>query len=212
MLFSVYLQIHVLQQDMDVVWLRDPFQRLSKNETEDLQISTDMYKGNPWNEKHLINTGFYYVRSNNKTIALFDQWYSRKENSTGLKEQDVLLGLIRGGVIRELGLKVRFLNTLYFSGFCQDSKDFRAVTIVHANCCRSVNAKVTDLRAVLRDWKRFKKVTSDGRFDASDNMTENFRWTGHWGCWNSWKVGKKASVGNQTIVGNKTIVGNQTIV
>ncbi|XP_024027124.1 uncharacterized protein At1g28695-like, partial [Morus notabilis] len=139
---------------MDVVWLRDPFQRLiSKNETEDLQISSDLYLGNPWDEKHLINTGFYHVRSNNKTIALFHKWYSLKDNSTGQKEQDVLLGLIRGGVIGQLGLKVRFLDTKFFSGFCQDSHDFRAVTTVHANCCRSVNAKVTDLRVVLRDWK-----------------------------------------------------------
>ncbi|XP_062097223.1 uncharacterized protein At1g28695-like [Humulus lupulus] len=179
--------------DMDVVWLRNPFERLSKNETEDLQISTDMFFGDPWNKNHLINTGFYYIRSNNKTIALFDKWYSLKDNSTGLKEQDVLLGLIHGNIIEQLGLKVRFLDTKHFSGFCQDSKDFREVTTVHANCCRSITAKVTDLRAVLRDWKRYKKVMSYKRF-ANVNATQNFHWTGHWGCWNSWKVGNKTRV------------------
>ena len=178
---------------MDVVWLRNPFERLSKNETEDLQISTDMFFGDPWKEEQLINTGFYYVRSNNKTIALFDKWYSMRDNSTGQKEQDVLLDLIKGGIIRELGLNIRFLDTLYFSGFCQDSKDFKAVTTVHANCCRSITAKVTDLRAVLRDWKRFKKNVSYKRF-ANVNATKTFRWTGHWGCWNSWKVGNKTKV------------------
>ncbi|KAF4356461.1 hypothetical protein G4B88_015295 [Cannabis sativa] len=175
--------------DMDVMWLRNPFERLSKNETEDLQISTDMFFGDPWNKKHLINTGFYYVRSNNKTIALFDKWYSMKDNSTGLKEQDVLLGLIRGGIIDQLGLRVRFLDTKYFSGFCQDSKDFRAVTTVHANCCRSITAKVTDLRTVLKDWKRYKKIMSYKRFANNVNVTQTFKWTGHWGCWSSWKVG-----------------------
>ncbi|KAL9303554.1 hypothetical protein ACSQ67_020817 [Phaseolus vulgaris] len=34
--------------DTDVMWLRDPFTRLSKNETEDLQISVDAYLGDPW--------------------------------------------------------------------------------------------------------------------------------------------------------------------
>ncbi|PON58850.1 Nucleotide-diphospho-sugar transferase [Parasponia andersonii] len=179
--------------DMDVVWLRNPFEKLSKNETEDFQISTDMFFGDPWSEKHLINTGFYYIRSNNKTIALFDKWYSLRDNSTGQKEQDVLLDLIRGGIIGQLGLKVRFLDTLHFSGFCQDSKDFREVTTVHANCCRSITAKVTDLRAVLRDWKRFKKIMSYKRF-ANVNATETFRWTGHRGCWSSWKAGNKTKV------------------
>lgn len=166
------------------MWLRNPFSRLSKNETEDMQISTDMFFGDPWSEKQLINTGFYYVRSNNKTITLLNTWYSKKDNSTGQKEQDVLSDLIKGGIIKQLNLTVRFLDTLYFSGFCQESKDFGAVTTVHANCCRSITAKVKDLKAVLNDWKRFKKISSYRRLTA--NVTENFRWSGHFGCWNSW--------------------------
>ncbi|XP_021822761.1 uncharacterized protein At1g28695-like [Prunus avium] len=172
--------------DTDILWLRNPFSRLNMNETEDLQISTDMFFGDPWNEKQLINTGFYHIKSNNKTIALFDRWYTMKDNATGQKEQDVLLDLIRGGIIGELGLRVRFLDTLYFSGFCQDSKDFGAVTTVHANCCRSIVAKVKDLKAVLRDWKRFKKTTAQKT--TAGLAADGFQWSGHWGCWNSWKV------------------------
>ncbi|XP_042956627.1 uncharacterized protein At1g28695-like isoform X4 [Carya illinoinensis] len=169
--------------DTDVMWLRNPFSQLSKNETEDLQISTDMFFGDPWSEKQLINTGFYYIRSNNKTITLLNTWYSKKDNSTGQKEQDVLSNLIKGGIIKQLNLTVRFLDTLYFSGFCQASKDFRAVTTVHANCCRSITAKVKDLKAVLNDWKRFKKISSYRRLA---NVTENLRWSEHLGCRNSW--------------------------
>lgn len=162
------------------MWLRNPFARLNiKSETEDMQMSVDKYLNNPWSEKHLINTGFYFVRSNNKTISLFQTWYNMKDNSTRLKEQDVLLNLIRGGVIGRLGLKVRFLNTLYFSGFCQDSKDFRVVTTVHANCCRTIPAKVADLRAALRDWKQFKKLGA--------NSSISHRWTRHDWCLQSWE-------------------------
>ncbi|KAK9911139.1 hypothetical protein M0R45_035062 [Rubus argutus] len=178
--------------DTDVVWLRNPFTKLSKNETEDLQISTDMFFGDPWNTSQLINTGFYYIKSNNKTIALFDKWYSAKDNSTGLKEQDVLLNLIREGIIPQLGLRVRFLDTVYFSGFCQNSRDIREVSTVHANCCRSIVAKVKDLKAVFRDWKKFKKVVSHTRRVDLNVTAETFRWTGHWGCWNSWKVQAKS--------------------
>ena len=146
------------------MWLRNPFARLITNETvhDDIQMSVDGgYSGDPWSEKLPINTGFYLVRSNNKTISLFQTWYDKKDNSTGLKEQDVLLNLINNGIIGSLGLKVRFLDTLYFSGFCQDSKDFKAVTTVHANCCRSITAKVGDLKAVLRVWKKFRKLGVD---------------------------------------------------
>jgi len=69
------------------MWLRNLFIRLNKNETEDLQISTDMYYGNPWSKKNPINTGFYFVRSSNKTISLFETWYGQKDNSTGKKSK-----------------------------------------------------------------------------------------------------------------------------
>ncbi|KAF7826460.1 Nucleotide-diphospho-sugar transferase [Senna tora] len=172
--------------DTDVMWLRNPFTRLSKNESEDLQISTDVYLDDPWSEKNLINTGFYYVQSNNKTVSLFETWYNKRHNSTGQKEQDVLLSLIGHGIFGRLGLRVRFLDTLYFSGFCQDSKDLKVVTTVHANCCRSIAAKLVDLKAVLRDWKRYKKIASYKRLENT-NLTTNFQWTKHSRCWNSGK-------------------------
>ncbi|KAL1293249.1 hypothetical protein HN51_053898 [Arachis hypogaea] len=171
--------------DTDVVWLRNPFTKLSNNETEDLQISTDHFNGNSWSpEIQLINTGFYFARSNNKTISLFETWYAKKDNSTGMKEQDVLLNMIRNeGIIGKLGLRVRFLDTLYFSGFCQDSKDFRQVTTVHANCCRSIFAKVKDLKAVLRDWMQFKRLE-----ESNNSMVNNMKWSVHGHCWHSWKI------------------------
>lgn len=168
------------------MWLRNPFTRLSNNETEDLQISTDKYFGNPWWERHPINTGFYFVRSNNKTISLFETWYGKRDNSTGQKEQDVLQDLIGHGMITQLGLRVRFMDTLYFSGFCQDSKDFRAVTTVHANCCRSITAKVADLTAVLRDWKQFRKLASNTSLEG--NLTTNVWWSRHRECQRSWRL------------------------
>ncbi|KAG8664038.1 hypothetical protein MANES_01G273300v8 [Manihot esculenta] len=136
--------------DADVMWLRNPFPRLSKNESVDLQISTDWFNGDALSEKNAINTGFYYVRSNNKTISLFEAWYSRKDNSTGKKEQDVLLDLMLEGGFR-----------------------------------RSISAKLLDLRAVLRDWMRFK--AANGRAHPNGTTVPfRFRWSGHFGCRNSW--------------------------
>ncbi|GMP69753.1 hypothetical protein CsSME_00028892 [Camellia sinensis var. sinensis] len=164
--------------DTDVMWLRNPFSRLVLNETMDLQISVDHFNGDQWSEANNINTGVYMIRSNNKTIALFDEWYSRKDNSTGMKEQDVLEKMMHEGVFRSLRLGVKFLDTLYFSGFCQSSNDVRVVVTVHSNCCRSISAKVADLTAVIHDWKRFKR--------SSSNETLMFEWSKHTACEHSW--------------------------
>lgn len=150
------------------------------NEATDLHISVDRFNGDEWSEANPINTGFYMVKSNNKTISLFDSWYERRNNSKDLKEQDVLEVMMHEGVFKRLGLKVRFLNTLFFSGFCQDSKDAKAVTTIHANCCRTIGAKVADLLVIIHDWNKFKN-------SYVTNHTFTNWGTRHVACANSWK-------------------------
>ncbi|CAH8362797.1 unnamed protein product [Eruca vesicaria subsp. sativa] len=163
---------HLLFTDTDVLWLRNPFSRLSNNGSLDMQISVDQ---NNVEAVQSINTGFYHVRSNNKTISLFHKWYDMRLNSSGMKEQDVLQKLLDSGLFNQLGLNVGFLNTSEFSGFCQDSPDMGAVTTVHANCCRHIPPKVFDLTLVLTDWKSYK---------ASH---VNNKWSPHDKCGGSWK-------------------------
>ncbi|XVE91280.1 hypothetical protein DITRI_Ditri20bG0140900 [Diplodiscus trichospermus] len=172
--------------DTDVMWLRNPLAKLSPNKTEDLQISVDSFSGDPQPEHNFVNTGFYYIRSNNRTISLFHTWYSHRDNSSGKKEQDVLQDLMHAGLFSQVGLQVRLLETRLFSGFCQDSQDVSAVTIVHANCCRYINAKVKDLTAVLRDWKKFKAAVTGKDPELVGNITRGFKWSAHTGCQNSW--------------------------
>lgn len=174
------------EQDTDVLWLRNPFTRLVMNESMDLQISTDRFNGDASSAKNHVNTGFYFIKSNNKTTSLFQRWYDTRRNFSEVKEQDALEMLIRQGILTRLGIKTRFLDTLYFSGFCRDSRDVRSVATVHANCCRSIRAKVLDLKAVLRDWKRFRQVETNG---VPSNTTNSFRWSRHTYCYNSWHQG-----------------------
>ncbi|KAI3940398.1 hypothetical protein MKW98_024805 [Papaver atlanticum] len=180
--------------DTDVIWLNNLFLRLSPDENEDIQISSDQFYGDPWSEQNVMNTGFYYARSNNKTIALFDRWYQMKDNSTytNMKEQDVLVSLMRNGLFGELGMKVRFLETLYFSGFCEDSRDMNVVCTVHANCCRSIRAKVFDLTVVLQDWRKFKRPTAKNKTSPTVGY-----WSRYLGCYNSW-VSKNSTKLNTT--------------
>ncbi|RAL48992.1 hypothetical protein DM860_001312 [Cuscuta australis] len=164
--------------DTDIIWLRNPFTKLSSNTTEDLQISTDIFTGDPWSTANPINTGFYYVRSNPKTLKLFETWYDMREKyPPQMKEQDILAIMKRGGIFKEMGLLVRYLDAAHFNGFCANSGDVAAVATVHANCCRGITAKVAGLKSVLQDWKVYK--TSRGN-------PGNFRWSEHVFCKNSW--------------------------
>ncbi|XP_013665935.2 uncharacterized protein At1g28695-like isoform X3 [Brassica napus] len=163
---------HILFTDTDVLWLRTPFSRLSNNGSLDMQISVDQ---NNVEAGHAINTGFFHVRSNNKTFSLFNKWYDMRLNSPGMKEQDVLQKLLDTGFFNQLGLNVNFLNTTEFSGFCQDSTDMGVVTTVHANCCRHIPAKIFDLTLVLSDWKSYK------------TSHVNNKWSPHHKCGGSWK-------------------------
>ncbi|KAL5724086.1 hypothetical protein ACHQM5_007393 [Ranunculus cassubicifolius] len=174
--------------DIDIMWLRNPFLHLHQNET-DMQISCDKFGTSRWCRYNLINTGFYFVKSNNKTIALYNKWYASRNETKykGMKEQDVLKSMIRGGQFRAMGLTVSYLDTVYFSGFCEKSKRFGLVATVHANCCRTINAKVVDLTAVLRDWKDLKTmVASRKRARGVNNETRVIGWSLHTACLNSW--------------------------
>ncbi|XP_058207459.1 uncharacterized protein At1g28695-like [Rhododendron vialii] len=162
--------------DTDILWLRNPISILNSNETIDFQIATDFFNGS--NSDHL-NNGFSIVRSNNKTISLFDYWYAQRKDYGGCTEQFVLVTLMKNGLFKDLGLTFRFLDTLYFSGFCEKSKDVGVVVTVHANCCRTISAKVADLTTVIHHWKRAKKLSA--------NETSTFRWPEHVACIDSWK-------------------------
>ncbi|XBH83150.1 hypothetical protein VPH35_071643 [Triticum aestivum] len=127
--------------DMDVVWLRNPFPSLNRTEEEDLLISTDGFKGRPEDYLgHELNTGFFFMAASNRTAAMFDEWHAAREASDGMKE-------------------VRVLDTARFSGFCQDSRDARQVATMHANCCRTMRAKVADLKVVLGAAKQLNGTT-----------------------------------------------------
>lgn len=163
-------------QDTDVLWLTNPFSIPSSNETIDFQNSTDHFNGSDPNH---LNNGISIVRSNNKTISMFDYWYAARKDYVGLNEQEVLTTLVKNGLFKDLGLSFKFFDTLYFSAFCENSRDVGAVVTVHANCCgRTISVKVADLTTVIHDWKRAKSLSA--------NETSTFRWSEYLACFHSW--------------------------
>lgn len=142
--------------DADVMWFRNPFPRFYIN--ADFQIACDHFSGISDGVENKPNGGFKFVRSNNQTIEFYKFWYSSREKFPGLHDQDVLNKIKNDTFIQDIGLKMRFLNTAYFGGFCEPSRDLNEVCTMHANCCFGLDSKLHDLRILLQDWKSYMSL------------------------------------------------------
>ncbi|XP_052204170.1 uncharacterized protein At4g15970 isoform X2 [Diospyros lotus] len=139
--------------DADVMWFRDPFPWFHSD--ADFQIACDHFVGNFDDLQNRPNGGFNYVRSNNRSIEFYKFWYSSREVYPGYHDQDVLNMIKFDAFIMDIELKIRFLSTAQFGGFCEPSRDLNQVCTMHANCCVGLVSKLHDLRILLEDWKRF---------------------------------------------------------
>ncbi|KAI7742528.1 hypothetical protein M8C21_031265 [Ambrosia artemisiifolia] len=156
--------------DADIMWFRDPFPQFHKD--ADFQIACDYFNGNPSDLQNLPNGGFNYVKSNNKTIEFYKFWYNSRLTYPSLHDQDVFNKIKFNPFITNVGLRIRFLDTAYFGGFCQPSKDLNKVCTMHANCCVGLENKVHDLGLMLGDWRKYQKSL------ANQTSTQGF--AGSW--------------------------------
>ncbi|KAL8209931.1 hypothetical protein R6Q57_006663 [Mikania cordata] len=142
--------------DADIMWFRDPFSKFHKD--ADFQIACDQFNGNSSDLKNLPNGGFNYVKSNNRTIQFYKFWYNSRLTYPGLHDQDVFNKIKFNPFITHVGLQIRFLDTSYFGGFCQPSKDLNKVCTMHANCCVGLENKAHDLGIMLDDWRKYTEL------------------------------------------------------
>ncbi|KAL2334331.1 hypothetical protein Fmac_015544 [Flemingia macrophylla] len=147
--------------DTDIMWLRNPFKRFFKD--ADFQIACDFFKGNSYDLNNMPNGGFNYVKSNKRTIWFYKFWFSSRNSYPKLHDQDVLNKIKKHPFISDIKLKIRFLSTGSFGGFCEPSKDFNKVSTMHANCCIGLNNKVNDLKILLEDWKKYMALSENER-------------------------------------------------
>uniref|UniRef100_M4EFL3 Nucleotide-diphospho-sugar transferase domain-containing protein n=1 Tax=Brassica campestris TaxID=3711 RepID=M4EFL3_BRACM len=149
------LGYNFLFTDADILWFRDPFPRFFPD--VDFQIACDHYKGNSSSKSNWVNSGFTYVKANNKTIKFYEFWCGSRWRFRGRRkhDQEVFNLIKRDPFVDQIGIKMRFLDTLHIGTFCEPSKDVNVVNTMHADCCKGLNNKVSYLNAVLRDWKQY---------------------------------------------------------
>ncbi|MCL7026114.1 hypothetical protein MKW94_005758 [Papaver nudicaule] len=156
--------------DADIMLFRDPFNRFYDD--TDFQISCDNYPlNNSYDLNNNPNSGFIYAKSNRRTVQFYKFWHDSKVTYPNQHDQAVLMEIKSGPFIREIALTIRFLNTRYFGGLCEPSKDFNQVCTMHANCCLGVDNKIHDLRILLDDWRKYK--SSSPGVKSSWNATWN---------------------------------------
>ncbi|MFS7894122.1 putative nucleotide-diphospho-sugar transferase [Helianthus anomalus] len=152
--------------DADVMWFRDPFPHFYPD--ADFQIACDHYSGNSTDvSSNIPNGGFNFVRSNIRSIDFYKYWYTSRELYPNMHDQDVLNKIKFDPILTDLNLNLRFLDTTYFGGFCEPSKDMEKVCTMHANCCVGLENKVHDLKIMLQDWKNFMALPSSMKSSSS---------------------------------------------
>ncbi|OVA17515.1 Nucleotide-diphospho-sugar transferase [Macleaya cordata] len=145
--------------DADIMWFRDPFRHFAA--PDELTIACDSYMGNPTDNKNRANGGFNYVKSNERTIEFYKYWYMARVLYPGKHDQHVFEIIKNHPAVNMMGFKIKYLDTAYFGGFCEPSKDLNKVTTMHANCCAGIEKKIHDLRLVLEDWKNFTALSTE---------------------------------------------------
>ncbi|XP_077212241.1 uncharacterized protein At4g15970-like [Tasmannia lanceolata] len=145
--------------DADVMWIRNPFPHFMT--TVDITMACDGFMGDISDRKNRVNGGFNYVRSNNATIKFYKYWYNARKVHPHSHDQAVFDIIKFDSAVKGMGLEMRFLDTAYFSGFCQSRKDFDKVCTFHANCCVGLESKLNDLRLVLEDWRNFSALSTE---------------------------------------------------
>ncbi|KAL0393827.1 UNVERIFIED_CONTAM: hypothetical protein Slati_4348900 [Sesamum latifolium] len=147
--------------DADIMWLRNPFPHFYSD--TNFQISCDSFGGNPTDLNNAPNGGFNYVKSSTQTIEFYKFWYEAREFYPRKHDQDVLNKIKYNPFTRDIGLEIKFLDTAYFGGFCQPSKDLNLVCTMHANCCAGLDNKIHDLKILLEDWRNYLSLPENVR-------------------------------------------------
>ncbi|KAK8714940.1 hypothetical protein V6N13_042285 [Hibiscus sabdariffa] len=91
--------------------------------------------------------------SDDKTNSDFESDVSDYEVGSDNVDEDVLNEIKFDPIILNIGLKIKFLDTIYFGGLCEASKDLNVVCTMHVNCCIGMDRKLIDFGIKLQDWR-----------------------------------------------------------
>ncbi|XP_002456849.1 uncharacterized protein At4g15970 [Sorghum bicolor] len=162
------LGYNFLFTDVDIVWFRNPFRHISA--FADMTTSSDVFSGDADSLDNWPNTGFFYMKATSRTVEMLRRWRAARARFPPNHEQ-AIFNEIKHELARDLGARVRFLDTARFGGFCRIfHTDMAAACTMHANCCFGLANKLHDLRDVLGQWKNYTGLT------PQEKKSQKFTW------------------------------------
>ncbi|OEL15135.1 hypothetical protein BAE44_0023845 [Dichanthelium oligosanthes] len=85
--------------------------------------------------------------------------------------EQAIFNEIKRELAGDLGVRIRFLDTAHFGGFCWIyHSDMGAACTMHANCCFGLSNKLYDLRKVLGQWRNYTGLT------PQEKKSRKFSW------------------------------------
>ncbi|XP_072973568.1 uncharacterized protein At4g15970-like isoform X1 [Typha angustifolia] len=139
--------------DVDIMWFRNPLRYISVY--ADLTLASDNFTGDPEDWKNNApNTGLVYIKSTKKNAEMLKYWHRARERFPPINEQ-LVFDYIKHELVGMFNLRIQFVDTAYWGGFCQPKKDFNKICTFHGTCIIGLEAKLHYLRIVLEEWKRF---------------------------------------------------------
>nr|CAB3499685.1 unnamed protein product [Digitaria exilis] len=165
------LGYNYLFTDVDVMWFRNPFRHI--NLYADLTISCDRYFGKPEDLYNSPNTGFYYAKSNNRTVQMLRHWQAARSRFLPANKHDQqIFGAIKTELAGQLSVRIHFVDTALFGSFCAFPGEVSgSVCTMHANCCMGLDNKMQDLTNIIADWKNYTSMT------PADRKSGKAKWT-----------------------------------
>ncbi|KAF7039452.1 hypothetical protein CFC21_049445 [Triticum aestivum] len=162
--------------DVDILWFRDPFRHIGVH--ADMATSCDVFSGDADDLSSWPNTGFYYVKATNRTVEMLRRWRAARRRFPRNHEQTIFNNIKHelAGAGSDLRIRVQFLDTARFGGFCQLFRnDMARACTMHANCCIGMANKVSDLRDVLGQWRNYTVMAPAEKMKAKA-AGRSFEW------------------------------------
>lgn len=123
-------------------------------------MSCDGFSGEPESLRNSPNTGFYYVKSTNRTVQMLRYWRTARQRLPVRHDQKVFDDV-------KLGVRIAFLDTVFFATFCASRG---GVYTVHANCCIGQENKGPRTGNVIAAWKNYTSLA------PSEKESGKVRW------------------------------------
>ncbi|KAK6928520.1 Nucleotide-diphospho-sugar transferase [Dillenia turbinata] len=162
---ALYLGYNLILTDADVMWFRSPLRHFIPG--IDITTSRNYYTDGVGNRIERADGGIMHVWTNDRSINFYKYADVLRHLYPDLNEQTIFESTLEATG----DMRVEYVDTDYFGGFCQPSKDISKVSTMQANCCENTEKKVHDLRLLLDEWKNYTALPPEGREAAKSSFS-----------------------------------------